>query len=371
MIDPKCFSAPFLREVSTKEGVQDVVTMEKCVLALHLVTLLQRHGLNFIFKGGTSLLLHCPQPKRLSIDVDIISIDPLERLEEVLTAATASAPFTRWEHQTGRDREAPPTKHFKVFYPSSVGQPDANLQLDVIACENPYHKLEERIVSTSFLELSDATKVSLPCASSLLADKVATFAPTTIGYPYKPLGGLGHPSDPRPIKVVKHLFDIGELAPLATDLEALRKTYASVHAEQTIYRNGSWTIKETLQDTRDAAYNVCRIGGPKQNQNNAEAQHHRTILAEGIKAIASHLFSAPFSPEDAQVAASRAALAAALIERSNIDFDLPTFLDAPPNLSELTSAQLTGTLKYISKPLKQGNIEAFNTWNQTQRILEE
>jgi predicted nucleotidyltransferase component of viral defense system len=42
------------------------------VYALHLLERLKANGLNFVFKGGTSLLLLLKEGNRFSIDIDII-----------------------------------------------------------------------------------------------------------------------------------------------------------------------------------------------------------------------------------------------------------------------------------------------------------
>ena len=84
MISSKCFSKEWLQEQKDALQVQDVRNLEKCALALELVARLRKAGLEFIFKGGTSLLLLTDQPRRLSIDVDILCLESLEKLEEVL-----------------------------------------------------------------------------------------------------------------------------------------------------------------------------------------------------------------------------------------------------------------------------------------------
>ena len=46
--------------------------MEAMIYALYLLEHIQKTDLEFIFKGGTSLLLLMDQPKRFSVDIDII-----------------------------------------------------------------------------------------------------------------------------------------------------------------------------------------------------------------------------------------------------------------------------------------------------------
>jgi hypothetical protein len=76
MISPVCFGADWLRDHAEAMKARDVKNLEKCVLALELVSRMHRAGLDFIFKGGTSLALVFNPVRRLSIDVDILSLEP-------------------------------------------------------------------------------------------------------------------------------------------------------------------------------------------------------------------------------------------------------------------------------------------------------
>lgn len=370
MISPKCFTPEFLSEQGKLLQVGDLRNLEKCTLALELVSRLQREGLDFIFKGGTSLLLHCNPARRLSIDVDILSLEPVERFQEVLQKITWDAPFVRWDHQDHRDREAPPTKHFKAFYISALNGEEESVQLDVICAENPYARTIEATVNASFLEISGETRVQIPTASCLLADKIATFAPTTIGYPYHPIvAATGLLTEPRPIKVIKHLYDIGVLADIATNTGEVIATYRNIHAEQIKFRGTDHTLADALHDTQTAAYHVCRIGGPKQNAADALALEQRGILARGIAALDSHLFTEPFQRAESQIAAAKAALAARMILHDATDFNISGFLSESYDSDDFKAAELTGSWEHISQPLKRGNFPAFRIWHRAQSLI--
>jgi hypothetical protein len=239
MIAPRCFEDAWIREHAATLRARDLRTLEKNILAMELVSRLRREGLEFIFKGGTSLALFFDPVRRLSIDVDILSLEPIERLKTVLDQATTDRPpFIGYEHQEHRDREAPPTVHFKIPYSSALDPGGVHsIQLDVITAASPYAATEEKVVRATFFEIEEEVRVTLPTADCLLADKLACFAPSTIGYPYKPvIASTGSPADPRPMKVVKHLFDVGELAAIAGNLADAVKTYRAVHAEQLRWR---------------------------------------------------------------------------------------------------------------------------------------
>jgi hypothetical protein len=188
MISPRCFEETWIREQAAALRARDLRTLEKNILALELVSRLRREGLEFIFKGGTSLALFFDRVRRLSIDVDILSLEPIERLKAVLDQATTNRPpFTGYEHQERRDREAPPTVHFKIPYTSALDPGGVHsIQLDVITAASPYAATEDKVVRATFFEIEKEIKVTVPTADCLLADKLACFAPSTIGYPFQP-----------------------------------------------------------------------------------------------------------------------------------------------------------------------------------------
>ena len=72
MINPRSRSLEWITEVAQKMGVRDKALMEKTIRAFSLLEALARSGCPFLFKGGSSLMLHLNTSKRLSIDIDII-----------------------------------------------------------------------------------------------------------------------------------------------------------------------------------------------------------------------------------------------------------------------------------------------------------
>ena len=80
--------------------------MEKVIYALTLVEQLAQTDLSFTFKGGTSLLLILPEPKRFSIDVDIVTTECREKIEAVLTAICTQGIFTKFELDVFRSYKA-------------------------------------------------------------------------------------------------------------------------------------------------------------------------------------------------------------------------------------------------------------------------
>lgn len=72
MIDPQTLNIEWIQEISEKNRNIDKILVEKIIRALFLLEGLVKVGLDFVFKGGTALILILGSPKRLSIDIDII-----------------------------------------------------------------------------------------------------------------------------------------------------------------------------------------------------------------------------------------------------------------------------------------------------------
>lgn len=361
MIHPKCFRQNWLEEQAAILQARDVRNLEKCILALELVGRLQQAGLEFIFKGGTSLILLLDPVRRLSIDVDILCLEPLDRLKEILDKiAKDKHPFLSWTYQDHRDREAPPTRHFQVYYHSEISMQGApSIQIDVMETGSPYAQIEEVLIRTDFIELEEEVFARVPSASSLLADKLAAFAPTTIGYPYQPIGArTGLPGEPRPIKVIKHLYDLGELASLPINLTETLTTYDRILAEQLEFRKGDWTREQTLDDSQEAAFLISRIGGKR-----FKPSERSIFLENGIRALDSHLFTMPFQKEQARISASRAALIAEIVRHRAADYDLNDALNRTPTLDDI----LDDPWQDLQR-LRSTDPKAFTTWHAAQEL---
>lgn len=94
MIDKVSLSAEWLAE-KRKQYKKDPGIMEGMIHALYLLDQLKLTGLDFIFKGGTSLILLMEKPLRFSVDIDIIVHPDLKRevLEEYLPKIARTVNF--------------------------------------------------------------------------------------------------------------------------------------------------------------------------------------------------------------------------------------------------------------------------------------
>jgi len=363
ILDPKCFTVSHLEQMQAQTKADDLLTLERCTLALELVGRLKQHGLDFIFKGGTCLLVQLPEPRRLSIDVDILC-NEADKLPEVLEQVCQEAPFTGWEYQADRERDEPPTKHFAVYFDSRVGDPEIDwmVLIDVIDSEDPYASLDDRELNTSFVVPVESVSLQVPSLSSMLGDKLAAFAPGTIGFPYEPMTRKGEPDEPRPANVVKHLHDLGQLAAIAENLSEAIETYRHIHAEQCRWR-GENTLEACLEDTQAAAVLASRVEALKIVSEDPRVDFFR----RGINSVNSHMFAEPFGREAVRIAAARAALVAEVIRREQVAFPLAQVLSEEPDTTALKKAKLQGNWATIDK-LKKTDIQAYALWEKAQQL---
>lgn len=96
MISPRCFEEAWIREQAAALRARDLRTLEKNILALELVSRLRREGLEFIFKGGTSLALFFDPVRRLSIDVAELAAIAGKLSDAVQTYRAVHAEQLRW-----------------------------------------------------------------------------------------------------------------------------------------------------------------------------------------------------------------------------------------------------------------------------------
>ena len=72
MISKNSLHIDWITKVSSANRKADKILVEKVIRALMLLEGLVKQNLDFVFKGGTALMLILDSSKRLSIDIDII-----------------------------------------------------------------------------------------------------------------------------------------------------------------------------------------------------------------------------------------------------------------------------------------------------------
>lgn len=354
MLHPQCFTAEWLKQQAEAIGSRNAGMLEKAIVALQLLGHLAESGLPIQFKGGTSLLLRLNPIRRLSIDVDIVTQAKPEELIAVLERVSRFTPLAGYAHDAKRDRDLPPKKHFHIFYPSVVEANTGHVLLDVLFESQAAPHCEHVVINTPFITPEREVRVAVPTVNSLLGDKLTAFAPRTIGILYDPL---------RKTDIVKQLFDVGALFDTGTNLSVAAEVYAATHARQLVYRNAAFSLADTLNDSMQAGFLLSQL----QLKGGVETDDGK-FLYEGVYNLANHLVNFPFRHQEARIAASKAACAAAWILRRPANVTIEQLRFQSNRITELRDLQIEAPWTPLTR-LKGGNPEAFHYWYQAQRIL--
>ncbi len=240
MIKSESLSSEWISDKRRKIS-KDPTIVEAMIYALYLLEHLRQTGLEFIFKGGTCLVLLMDQPKRFSVDIDIILNPAITRdiLEAHLSKIEPSSAFTGMELDERRSyQEGIPKAHYKFYYKSNfatrdregnaVSNPQREILLDIVIAKNPYPVTVERSIETEWLlQEDDAIKVLMPDIDSITGDKLTAFAPNTTGVPY---------GTEKEKEIMKQLYDIGCLFDGITNIEVVKQSFRNSVKTEIEYR---------------------------------------------------------------------------------------------------------------------------------------
>lgn len=340
MIDTKTYTIEWITDLRNKLGKRvDPKLIEKVIYALTLLEQLRLNNLNFVFKGGTALLLATETPKRFSIDIDIITEESEDKIKHILKQISQLNIFIRWEDDNNRKHTPDaPIGHFKLFYKSVVDGREEPILLDLLYTPNPYPETKEYAIKHNWLAASgEDTKVVLPTFEAILGDKLTAFAPKTTGILY---------SKNRPVEIIKQLYDIGFLFDQISNLDVVRESYLRVVQEEIGYRKLNVDAKEVLEDTWLACYALA-----ERDTKSEEFKH----LQLGIKNFTNFIIDR-FSIEEAISAAAKVAYLTSLLNKENQEIErfknpleIKDWLIEDPTYNKLNK-------------LKKTNPEAFFYW---------
>ena len=349
MIKNSTYHQDWIYEVKHRLGKKyDAKLIEKVIYALILLEQLKIEGLEFIFKGGTALLLASEKPKRFSIDIDIITEQTQSEIETILKTICTDTIFTHWEDDNNRKHTPDaPVGHFKLFYKSSV---DGNIEpilLDVLYTPNPYPELTEIPIAHDWIQTEgETTTVKMPTFDAILGDKLTAFAPKTTGILY---------SKGRPVEIIKQLFDVAFLMDNISDLSVVRNSYSKVVNEELSFRNLNLIAEEVLNDTQEACYILST------RDSSEEFKHLQT----GISNFTNFTID-KFNIDEAIIAASKMTYLVELLKLSS-----DNKIERYDNPIELKEWQIEAPQFNKLNKLKKSNPEAFFYWYKAiQRIVE-
>jgi nucleotidyltransferase AbiEii toxin of type IV toxin-antitoxin system len=315
MIHPQSFTKPWLDSHRAKPGYERInpPLVEKMIHALALVEQLSFHGLVFIFKGGTSLVLLLEDAGRFSIDIDIITTASREDIEKVLAIVCSGTPFYRHELNEKRSyKEGVPKAHYMLYYKSSWTYKEDHILLDILFETHSYPALVQLPVKAEWIHTHQGdVMVSVPTAAAIAGDKLTAFAPNTTGILY----GQG-----KEVEIVKQLHDVGRLYHHIDDMEVFIAAFSGTVAKEITYRGGACTPDQVLEDIVAAAALVAR------RERNKEEPHkaHFAEMKRGLLQFINYQTRGAFRIDEAITAGAKAALLAARIKTRDTS-PLPVF----------------------------------------------
>lgn len=301
MIDAKTFSKEHFDELKNKKSINPPI-LERALFALGLVEALRKVDMNFIFKGGSSLMILLDKPMRLSTDVDIL-VEPGYDIDSYIEKASNIFPFLRKEESVRKTNKDIEKRHFR-FYFKSISNPEEELSilLDVVFEHNPYPNLLEKEIKNELLVNSgESITVNVPNINCIIGDKLTAFAPHTIGVMFF----NDKFSNDKRLEVIKQFYDIATLFDHVSNFDEVKNSYFSVAKNELMFRNLSIDVNECLLDTYNAALTILLRG-----ENNE--QDYPNYL-EGMRRLRGHVYGEIFSSEIARLHAPKVMLLAACL----------------------------------------------------------
>lgn len=353
MIQEQCFTKEWIDGKRKHLRVTDPGLLEKCIYALQLLgQLSEKNRVDFVFKGGTSLILLLANIRRLSIDIDIVSTATPAGYEPVLESIGRTPPFIRYEEDDRGNNRLPKRRHFKFFYNSIYSQRESYILLDILEEENHFPETRPLPVHTPFIEVEREIEVRVPTVDCMTGDKLTAFAPNTVGVPLNPRYSM---------QVAKQVFDIGELFNVVENLEMVKKTHAAIFAAENGYRGSQFSLEQALDDTIDTAALISQV-----NLKGGITDNRARLILDGITRIRSHLIGGPYRIDHARVSAAKAAYLAAILKQDTISQAMEDIRFDHHHAEELRKVKIE---KWpVLNRLKAISIEAFHYWKALETL---
>lgn len=258
MIENKTHTQTWLKYLLLQHPDNDPILLEKCCKALALLEALKKSGADFIFRGGTSLLLLFEKPRRLSIDIDIITQDKAGDLEGVLFEIVKQGVFHRVEANPRKPKANIPKAHYKFFFQSLATNSESYVLLDILFEQNPYPLVVQRPINNALLSVAGPDiLVSVPHVDCLLGDKFTTIAPTTIGIPF---------NQEKVLEIGKQFYDLDFLFDQSQNIETVRSSFRAVANQEISYRQTKMGVDDVINDSFEICLTTAFQGARNQEQ---------------------------------------------------------------------------------------------------------
>jgi len=307
MIKKKCFKNNWIVS-KHKEINADPILVEKAIYAFELLGDLIENGVDFIFKGGTGLMLLIPGFKRLSIDIDIMSESDNESLNNAFNGIIKEGIFSRWEENKRSLNYKIRKRHIKFYYTFSIENRESYILLDIVQSNYSFLDTIKKSIDLPLFEVEKEIKVIVPTVNSYMGDKLTAFAPKTIGIAF---------GKNKSMEIIKQLFDLGILFEHITDLKEIGQAYKKISQIEASYRDIKTPINTFLDDSINTSFLICQL-----DFRGSIEDDYTKELRYGIRRIKSHVLGGNHSLLNTKEDASKVACIASLIRDNRLNVDI-------------------------------------------------
>ena len=305
MIDKESFTLDWInsRKKDKKFTKINPPVLEKMIRALSLLETLVTHGLNFTFKGGTCLILLLPEPRRFSVDIDILTEHSREELEKTFNQIIKSGYFTSWSLDESRSyQKGMPKAHYFFQYESLLNKQVSYILLDILFEKHFYPVVNKIPIATPWVSSKgDPVVVTAPNIDSILGDKLTAFAPNTTGVPY---------GREKSLEIAKQLHDVGHLFDHMEDVSITSRAFDAIVQQEIKYRSHEVSQDQVLDDIIATALML----GKTTNHHTDEEKTKFEEIGKGIIQFGGYLITGNFHTDHAIESAAKAAYLAAKIK---------------------------------------------------------
>ena len=361
MINRKCFTKEWLETVKQQhpQWYINPPLLEKMLYALSLVELLAQNDLNFVFKGGTSLVLLLETPRRFSIDIDIVTQDDKDKITTILSKICEEGHFSHWLLDERRSYQPDmPKAHYELYF-DAIYNKNAYILLDILFEPNPYPVVQPRTVTQNWLLIEEPiVPILLPSIESITGDKLTAFAPKTIGIRYSFLTEKGIDKS---TEIIKQLFDIGQLFDKIQDFGSVIQSFRQITKTELSYRSDmkDKTIDTVFADIIETCLMIARF-------DDKDNSPEMTEIRKGINSFKNWSI-VPFRKDQVQEAVGKVAYLILKIQKMNMDKLL--LFNPKTNKADYLIPNHS-PYNYLNKKLKNIPNGALFYWYQVVKLLE-
>lgn len=255
------------------------------------------------------MLLILPEPKRFSIDVDIITTESQEKIESILEQICREGVFLRYELDEYRsNKSGVPKAHYQLTFYSQWENVEKSILLDILFEEHGYPAIVSTPIVNEWIKTDNTPlMVSIPTIDSITGDKITAYAPNTTGIKYKIEYSNGGITE-KQMEVMKQLFDIGILFDRLSNLDHFKQSFINTSQKEIAYRPElTITQYDILNDIINTSLLIASLG--KFFDSNNDYGHIKT----GLSQLKSYIYNGSFRSDEAILASSKAAYLAAII----------------------------------------------------------